>query len=147
MLIVIKFINKIINLLNLLIQKLILPAMIKSRILLVVKLETSIQVLFVIIHIQVKSNHSVYTSEFSTELIIQLKIYAGPRGLIAIVVRMVCRSLWTGRDRKGHELGSSKAERFFQTSIKSTSLSLLYTYTHAHTHTTHSKQDQLLFAL
>lgn len=32
----------------------------------------------------------------------QLKIYAGPRGLIAIVVRMVCRSLRTGWARKGH---------------------------------------------
>lgn len=53
----------------------------------------------------------------------QLKIYAGPRGLIAIVVRMVCRSLRTGRDRKGHGLGSPKAERFFQTSIETASLS------------------------
>lgn len=34
-------------------------------------------------------------------------------------------SLRTGRDRKGHGLGSPKAEGFFQTSIESVSLSLV----------------------
>jgi len=52
----------------------------------------------------------------------QLKIYAGPGGLIAIAVRMVCRSLRTGRDGKGHGPRSPKAKWFFQTSIETVSL-------------------------
>lgn len=73
-------------------------------------------------------------------IVTQLKIYAGPRELIAIVVRMVCRSLRTGRDGKGHGPGSSKAKVIFpqehQDSISIATLSLLV----------YSKQDQLLFS-